>query len=178
MANIDIRIGGSGGQGVILCSIILADASLENGGYAAQSQSYGPEARGGTCKAEVVIRENPIDFPKVEQSDFLLAMNQQALDTYYKQAKPGSTIMLDAELEAPERDDVKFVSAPIIATARDVLKKNMVANIVACAVINNYLKLVDFEALRAVTLRRVPKGTEKLNEKALVEGSQLEIKEL
>ena len=173
MADLDIRIAGSGGQGVILCSIIIADAALEKGSFSAQSQSYGPEARGGTCKAEVVISDNPIDFPKVENSDFLLAMTQPALEKYIGLAKKGSTIMYDDSLTPPENPDLKFVAAPIISTARDVIKKPMVANIVAAAVINNYLGIADMETLEIATLRNVPKGTEDINRFALLEGSRI-----
>ena len=89
----EIRLVGSGGQGLILCAVILAKAALKNGVYVAQSQSYGAAARGGACRAEVVFSETPIDFPKVEQSDFLLALNQTSLDQYISSAKPGSFVM-------------------------------------------------------------------------------------
>ena len=90
--SLEICLAGSGGQGVILCSILLAQAALHHGIYVAQSQSYGPEARGGSCKAEVVISDRPIDFPKLEEIDFLLALTQDSLDKYIEQVKPNSTI--------------------------------------------------------------------------------------
>ena len=173
MADLNIRIAGSGGQGVILCSIILADAALTKGGYAAQSQSYGPEARGGTCKAEVVISDDPIDFPKVEMSDFLLAMNQAALMKYIPLAKPGSVVMLDESMEIPDAPGFTYVKVPIISTATDVLKKPMVANIVAVGVVNNYLGIADKDIIEEATLRNVPKGTEDINRFALLEGSRI-----
>ena len=173
MSDLNIRIAGSGGQGVILCSIILADAALANNKYAAQSQSYGPEARGGTCKAEVVISDDPIDFPKVEKSDFLLALTQDALNKYTEQAEEGSTIMYDDSLTPPECEGFTYVPAPIISIARDSVKKIMVANIVAVAVINSYLNIVDYETLEEVALRNVPKGTEDVNRFALFEGARV-----
>ncbi len=176
MADLDIRIAGSGGQGVILCSIILADAALETGKYSAQSQSYGPEARGGTCRAEVVVSDAPIDFPKVENSDFLLALTQPALEKYMASSKKGSVIMYDDSLTPPESPDFTFVAAPILSTAVDVLKKPMVANIVACAVVNNYLGIADMETLEAATLKNVPKGTEDINRAALIFGAKIVLK--
>lgn len=176
MADLDIRIAGSGGQGVILCSIILADAALAMGKSAAQSQSYGPEARGGTCKAEVVISDDQIGFPKVEDSDFLLALTQDALNKYVKQAKPGSVVMYDDSLDAPDISDCaecRLVSVPILAIARDNVKKMMVANIVAVGVINSFLKIADFDTLEKVTLKNVPKGTEDINRFALFEGAKV-----
>lgn len=181
MGNLNIRIAGSGGQGVILCSIILADAALRTGKYAAQSQSYGPEARGGACKAEVVISDEAIDFPKVEDADFLLALTQASLEKYIKSSKPGSTVMIDDSLSIPvdengkELTGYKFVKAPILNTAKTVLKKMMVANIVACGVINKYLGITDFDSLEEATLGNIPKGTEDINRFALREGDRIEL---
>lgn len=171
---IGIRLAGSGGQGIILCSIILADAALMGGAYTAQSQSYGPEARGGTCKAEVVISENPIDFPKVESCDFLLALTQASLNKYLPTAKPGSTVVIDDSMTMPEdAQGFQVLSLPILATARDTLKRPMVANIVAAGAINACLKLVDQETLEKAVLKNVPAGTEELNRLAMVLGAQL-----
>ena len=175
MAGMDIRIAGSGGQGVILCSIILADAALAHDKYAAQSQSYGPEARGGTCKAEVVISDEPITFPKVEKSDFLLALTQDALEKYVAQTKPGSIVMYDDSLTPPEGTDLQYVAAPIISIARDSVKRIMVSNMVAVGVINSYLNIVDYDTLEEVALRNVPKGTEDANRFALFEGSKVNL---
>ena len=170
----EIRFAGSGGQGVILCSILLATAAIENDVYVAQSQSYGPEARGGSCKAEVVISDEPIDFPKVEKSDFLLALTQDSLEKYLKSIKPGSVVMYDDSLDMPEDPNVgKAIPVPILETASKKIGKSMVANIVALGAINNYLKIADEDTLRKVVLANVPKGTEELNMKALEAGMQL-----
>ncbi len=171
-----IRLAGSGGQGVILCSIILADAALMNGAYSAQSQSYGPEARGGACKAEVVISDEPIDFPKVVKSDFMLALTQASLEKYLSDAKPGSILMVDAGLTLPAKAGelgLTVHSLPILAAARDTLKRPMVANIVAAGAINSCLKLVEPEILEKAVLKNVPAGTEELNRFAMVLGSQM-----
>ena len=171
---LEIRFAGSGGQGVILCSILLATAALENDVYVAQSQSYGPEARGGSSKAEVVISNEPIDFPKVEQSDVLLALTQDSLERYVKSIKPGSVVIYDSSLDMPEGTGAgKVISAPILETASEKIGKSMVANIVALGAINNFLKIADEETLRKVVLANVPKGTEELNMKALEEGMKL-----
>ena len=171
---IGIRLAGSGGQGIILCSIILADAALMGGSFSAQSQSYGPEARGGTCKAEVVVSDAPIDFPKVESSDFMLALTQASLNKYLPFAKPGSIVIIDKSMEMPETADKYHVySLPILSTAQDTLKRPMVANIVAAGAINACLKLVDIETLEKAVLKNVPAGTEELNRLAMVLGSQL-----
>lgn len=171
---IGIRLAGSGGQGMILCSIILADAALMGGSFTAQSQSYGPEARGGTCKAEVVVSEDPIDFPKVEDSDFMLALTQASLNKYLPSAKPGSIIIIDKSMTMPEgADGYQVYSLPILSTAQDTLKKPMVANIIAAGAINACLKLVDIETLEKAVLKNVPAGTEELNRLAMIMGSQM-----
>lgn len=173
--HISIRLAGSGGQGVILCSIILAEAALHAGSYVAQSQSYGPEARGGTCKAEVVTSHQVIDFPKVEDSDFLLALTQGALEKYMDSIRPGSVIMADASLTIPQGLNAQVVTAPILSTAAHELGKPMVANIVAAGAINHYLDLADDEAMEKAVLSHVPKGTEELNRAALEAGKRLAI---
>lgn len=173
---IGIRLAGSGGQGIILCSIILADAALMNGAYSAQSQSYGPEARGGACKAEVVISDEAIDFPKVIKSDFMLALTQASLTKYLPGAKPGSILMIDNSLELPAAADelgIQVHALPILSTANDMLKRPMVANIVAAGAINACLKLVDTETLEKAVLKNVPAGTEELNRFAMLAGSSL-----
>lgn len=172
----EIRLAGSGGQGIILCSIILADAALMGGAYSAQSQSYGPEARGGACKAEVVVSSEAIDFPKVVKSDFMLALTQTSLEKYLSGAKPDSILMIDDSLTLPERAKelgLTVYSLPILAAARDTLRRPMVANIVAVGAINACLKLVDLETLEKAVLKNVPAGTEELNRFAMLEGSRL-----
>lgn len=79
MSRVELRLVGSGGQGMILSSVILAEAAVLAGKHAAQSQAYGPEARGGACKAEVLISDEPIGFPKVTRPTLLLALTQAAL---------------------------------------------------------------------------------------------------
>src|SRR5512136_1515261 len=93
----EIRLSGSGGQGLILMGIILAEAiGVYDGKYVAQTQSYGPEARGGSSKAEVIVSDEEIDYPKAIRLDLLLAMNQRSCDDYYKDLKPGGILIVDS----------------------------------------------------------------------------------
>ncbi|MBQ2050025.1 MAG: 2-oxoacid:acceptor oxidoreductase family protein, partial [Spirochaetales bacterium] len=78
----ELRLAGSGGQGVILATVILAEAAIIAGKHTAQSQAYGPEARGGSCKAETLISDEPIGFTKVQNPTFLMALTQKSLDEY------------------------------------------------------------------------------------------------
>lgn len=171
---IEIRLSGSGGQGLILGGIILAEAAILDGNNAIQSQSYGPEARGGASKAEVIISNEEIDFPKVEKADVLLALTEVAYKKYIKSLKQDGILIADSSISIVDKDaPYKILHVPIIATAADKLGKAMVANIVALGVIEELTKVVKKESLEAAVLRRVPKGTEELNKTALNEGYML-----
>jgi 2-oxoglutarate ferredoxin oxidoreductase subunit gamma len=165
----EIRLAGSGGQGLILAGIILAEAAgIHDGKYVCQTQSYGPAARGGASKAEVVISDVEIDYPKAIQPDVLLAMNQKSLDTYGSDLKPDGLLIVDETL-VPEVFAESFVAIPFTRMARD-LGKEMVANIVALGTLAALSGVVSLESLEKAVLARVPKGTEELNRKALQAG--------
>ena len=86
-----IVLSGTGGQGLILAGIILAEAAVLDGKQAIQTQSYGPEARGGASKAEVIISDEAIDYPKVLDADVLLAMSQErSTNTEQASAQPAA----------------------------------------------------------------------------------------
>lgn len=93
----EIRLSGSGGQGLILMGIILAEAAgIYEGRYVSQTQNYGPEARGGTSKSEVVVSDEEIDYPKAMKLDLLLAMNQRSCDEFYRDLKPEGLLIVDS----------------------------------------------------------------------------------
>ena len=164
----ELRLSGSGGQGLILAGVILAEAAVLDGKKAIQSQSYGPEARGGASKAEVIISDHEIDFIKVQNCDLLLCLTQDAYDKYGKD--PCKVLIVDENLTLKYPEPEKVLKLPIIDTASNKLGRPMVANIVALGAINGLLKLVSKESLAEAVLDRVPKGTEELNKKALEEG--------
>jgi 2-oxoglutarate ferredoxin oxidoreductase subunit gamma len=164
----ELRLSGSGGQGLILAGVILAEAALIDGKRAIQSQSYGPEARGGSSKAEVIISDGDIDFVKVQKCDMLLCLTQEAYDKYGKEFT--SVLVLDENLKLKYPEPEKVVKVPILDTASEKLGKPMVANIVALGAVNGLLKLVSKESLQQAVMSHVPKGTEELNKKALEMG--------
>ncbi|MBN2878059.1 MAG: 2-oxoacid:acceptor oxidoreductase family protein [Clostridia bacterium] len=168
----ELRLAGSGGQGVILGAIILAEAALENDNYAVQSQSYGPEARGGMCKAEVIIGKDEIDFPKIENPDVLLALSQSSLDKYCNDTNENCMIIADSSLEIPNTKN-KVMSVPIIETARNVIHNQQTANIVALGAINTLVPMVGYEALEKAVLKYVPSHAAEQNKKALQEGQRI-----
>ncbi len=91
-----LRLSGTGGQGLILAGIILAEAALLDGKLAIQSQSYGPEARGGSSKSEVLISDQVIHYPKVTEPDAVLAMSQEACNKYTKDLSSGGILITDS----------------------------------------------------------------------------------
>ena len=170
----EMRFTGSGGQGVILASVILAEAAVCDGKQAIQSQSYGPEARGGLCKAEAIVSNDQIWFSKVRKPNLLLALNQGSLEKYAPDLAEGAIVIIDSSLTAPDYlDSERLISIPIIATATEKVGKTMTANIVAVGAINTALGLFSDEALFEGVKRHIPAGTEKMNQLALAEGKAL-----
>jgi 2-oxoglutarate ferredoxin oxidoreductase subunit gamma len=166
----DIRLSGSGGQGLIMMGIILAEAiGIYDGKFVAQTQSYGPEARGGSSKAEVVVSDEEIDYPKAMKLDLLLAMNQSSCDEFYLDLKPEGILIVDStfvhQLPVPEAYEIPFTRI-----AREKFKREMVANIVALGALSQLTSIVSRKAIEAAVLARVPKGTEALNKDALQAG--------
>lgn len=166
----EIRLGGSGGQGIIMAGLVLAEAvGIYEGKYVCQTQSYGPEARGGYSKAEVVISDMPIDYPKVMQPDFLLAMNQAACDAYYLDLKPGGLLVVDSTL-VTQIPTSRVIALPFTEIARNEIGKEMVANMVALGAVGYLSKRASITSLTKALLSRVPKRTEEMNQQALNAG--------
>lgn len=174
MSKMELRLTGSGGQGVILASVILAEAAIIADKFTAQSQSYGPEARGGSCKAECIISDEEIGFTKVTKPTFLMALTQKALDEYSKNLPSDTVILIDSSLAFPENLKTHRVFVlPILKTAKEKIGKAMTANIVAVGAINRILGLVGRTEIRQAVLMHVPAGTETLNMSALDAGEEL-----
>lgn len=164
----EIRFSGAGGQGLITAGIILAEAaSIIEGKNAVQSQSYGPEARGGASKSEVIISDAPIDYPKATVVDACLAMTQEAADKYANGIKTGGVLLLDSDFapNAPE-GDFKVYKMPIMKTAKEEIGREIVANVVALGAMIALTDVVSREAGLKAVLSRVPEAFLELNEKA------------
>ncbi len=174
MNDIRMRLTGSGGQGLILAGIIIAEAAIMEGKNAIQSQSYGPEARGGASKAEVIISDSMIEFPKVEVPNVLLCLTQKALNKYVGDMDGEGYLIIDESLNISDDDvNCKVIRAPILRTATEDLKKPIVANIVAIGLLCEITGMVKIETAKECILDRVPAGTEDLNVAALEAGVKL-----
>lgn len=167
------RFSGTGGQGLITAGIILAEAALLDGKMAIQSQSYGPEARGGSSKAEVIISDEAIHFGRVMHPETLLVMSQEAADKYSEDCTPDSLIITDSLFVENVPVSAHRVDLPITRTAVSTCGKSLFANIVALGAVAALTNCVSIESLTKAVLDRVPKGTEDANKKALAAGFAL-----
>lgn len=170
----EMRFAGAGGQGIILCSIILAQAAFLAGKRVAQSQSYGPEARGSLCQAELIIDEGRIVYPKVTSANFLLALTQESLDRYGTGTAGDALIVIDRSLSEPENPGSSDVVAlPILQTASEVVGNPLTANIVAAGAINALLGIAPDGMMEQAVRMHIPWGTEQVNLLALGEGRKI-----
>jgi len=176
----ELRLSGAGGQGMILAGVILAEAAaIYDGKNAVQSQSYGPEARGGASKSEVIISNDEIDYPKATNINFLLALTQKSYDAYLKDVVPDGMVLIDSTMVTVDPNSKhKVYHLPIIDIAKNKIGKLLVANIVALGATVALTDIVSYESIEAAVMARVPRGTEELNRRALKEGhsAALEIK--
>lgn len=169
---VEVRFAGFGGQGIIKSGIIVASAaSIHAGKNSVQTQSYGPESRGGACKSEVVISEEEIDFPKVVQPDVLIVMSQHAYNEYVDDVKPGGTLIMDAGMIPTEKKlgNVKIFRVPATKIAEE-LGRRIVANIVMLGAFVSITRLLDEDVVKESIKENIPKGTEELNLAAFEKG--------
>ena len=174
MSKMEIRLAGTGGQGLITGTIILAEAGIFEDKFVAQSQSYGPEARGGMCKGEVIISDDKIGFTKVTKPTFVMALSQPSFNQYCQNLSEDCFVLVDESIEVPETYDHKnFLKLPILKTAKETVGRSQTVNIVSVGAINQILGLCSMENMEKAVLMHIPKGTEELNLKALREGAKL-----
>ncbi len=166
----EIRLAGEGGQGMILAGIILAEAATIYGGQnAVQSQSYGPEARGGASKSEVIISAGEIDHPEVLEPDAVVALSQEAFKKFASTVKPGGVLIVDSD-KVDSSSAPEAIRLPVTKMAFDTTGKVITANTVALGVLVGVTGVVSKEALEKAIIARAPHGTEEMNRKALEAG--------
>lgn len=169
----EIRLSGTGGQGLIMAGILLAEAAILEGKNAVQTQSYGPESRGGASKSEIVISESEIFYPKTTDIDLLLAVSQEAYDKYNIDLKENGIIIVDPFYVLRYDEKKNLLALKFSQTAREKLGREVVANVMALGAIQEVTKIVKIKSLEEVVIARVPKGTEEKNRKALHIGVEL-----
>ena len=170
----EIRIAGTGGMGVVLAGVILGHAAAVYGGLeAVQSQSYGSEARGTAAKSEVIVSDQPINYPKVRESDFFIVMSQKALEMYIAGAKKNSILIVDPDLVNTE--DIKgyeIVEVPAMKIA-DRLGLRLVSNMVMLGAFVKKSGLFPLETLEKAVADMISAKTLELDLKAIRAGADL-----
>jgi 2-oxoglutarate ferredoxin oxidoreductase subunit gamma len=175
---VEVRFGGSGGQGVILMGVILAMAGARDHRYVVQTQSYGPEARGGYSRSDVIISDSTIDYPELEAADLLVVLSQTAADEYVRVLRPDGVLVYDSEYVAsvPAFTGESF-GIPFTRLALEETGRTQTTNILALGAVAGITGVVSTESLRKAVLGMVPAGTEELNSKALARGLALDAAE-
>ncbi|MGM0652213.1 MAG: 2-oxoacid:acceptor oxidoreductase family protein [Bacillota bacterium] len=170
----EILLTGAGGQGLILASIVMAAAAVSDNKNVVQTQSYGPEARGGASMAGVIIDVDTIEYPKVTKPTVLLCMNQASFNKYLPKVETGCAIIVDSTfVSATYSDDYNVQMFPITKSAREIIKKEVVANMLALGVINAATSLIDRGIFRDSIYQMAPKGSGELNQEAFDLGYKL-----
>ncbi len=168
----EICFSGSGGQGIITQAIIFAQAvSADKDKYVCQTQSYGPEARGGKSKAEVVISKKPIDYPKALGLDLLLSMNQAACDAYFFDLNSDGILIIDKGL-VEHSPTSRVVAIPFTQIASKEIGQAVTANMIALGAVGLLSRQVDPDLLEQALLSKIPAGMEKINSAAFQRGVQ------
>jgi len=168
----EIRIAGFGGQGVILSAMVLGKAaSIYHNGFATMTQSFGPEARGGACSAQLILSDSPILYPYVTQPDILVVMSQEAYTRFVPELKHGGILIVEQDLVRVDglQRDTQVYSVPATRIAEE-LGKRMVLNSVMVGFFAAVTQLLDPEAVRKAVADSVPASFCELNLKAFEKG--------
>ena len=170
-----IVFSGSGGQGVITASIIVAEAAvLFEGLNAVQSQSYGPEARGGATRADVIISDRPIRFPKVNQPNVLICLTQEAYNKFSGTIRPGGLLLTDSHFVKSERKvDARHVGLGMYRAVMDGIGKPVVFNICTLGALIGLTRVISRESILRVLETKIPAAFLEMNTKAFEIGLQL-----
>jgi len=168
----EIRIAGFGGQGVILSAIILGRAaSIHQGAFATMTQSFGPEARGGACSAQLIVSDSPVLYPYVTQPSILVVMSQEAYTRFVPELKDGGILIVEQDLVRVSdlKANIKVFSVPATRLAEE-LGKRMVLNSVMVGFFAAVTQLLDADAVRKAVADSVPASFRELNLKAFDKG--------
>ena len=166
----EIIVTGFGGQGIVLAGIIVGKAAaIGDHRQSTLVQSYGPEARGGACSAQVIISDETIHYPHVRDPDILVCMSQSAFDKFIGQLKEEGTLLIDQDLVQLRGIERDVFSIPSTRMAEELGRK-MMANIIMFGFFTAVTGAVTVDAARNAVAESVPKGTEEMNETAFNKG--------
>ncbi|MFC1513534.1 2-oxoacid:acceptor oxidoreductase family protein [candidate division KSB1 bacterium] len=172
MSKTEMKITGFGGQGIILTGLLIGKAAaIYENKHATLIQSFGPEARGGACQAQVVVSDEQILYPYVKECDVLISLSQESYKTYIPFLKKGGILIYEENLVKPGKIEsgIKSFCVPSTGIAEELGRK-IVANIVALGFFTAVTGIIDREAMRTAVESSVPKGTIELNLRAFDRG--------
>jgi len=175
---LNIQFCGFGGQGLVLSATVFGTAAVHAGLNAVQTQSYGSEARGGECQAELILSEEPINSPSAAKVDLLVAMSQPALDRYLPRLESDGTLVIDPRyVDRPNRADIRIIEVPVTKIAAEEIGQQITANIVMLGFLRQATGFIPEESLLEAIHESLPERFIELNLKAASRGKQLAIEE-
>lgn len=157
MCKKEIIFTGLGGQGIVKSGVILAEAAVLEGKHVVQTQNYGPESRGGCCRADVIIADNDICYPRVNNADVIFALSQKGLDKYIECSKKDAVVIVDETLNVGKLKNYKKFN--IIKYTEEVLKNPQAINMLCLGILASITKLVGHDALKQAIAENVPKSS-------------------
>ena len=175
MSHFEVRIAGMGGQGIIMAAVMIGRAaSIFGGKNVTLTQSYGPESRGGACKAEVIVSDERVDYPKVRHPNLIAIMSEEAYQKNISNSNSAATVVIDPDMVQEDRsyEHARVFRVPAARIAEG-LGKRIVANMVIVGAIVALTNLVDVAAVEKAIAKYTPRGTEKLNVEAFRRGYEL-----
>lgn len=175
---INFQFCGFGGQGLVLSATVLGTAAVRAGLYGVQTQSYGSEARGGECQAELSVSGSAVRSPSPDQVDVLVAMSQAALDRYSKRLRHGGALLIDPQfVERPQGIDARILEVPVTRLATEEFGMPIVANMVLLGFLRQATGLVPEAALLEAIRESVPERFLETNLKAAGRGKALAVEQ-
>lgn len=153
----EIILTGLGGQGIVKSGIILAEAAVLEGKYVVQTQNYGPESRGGCCRADVIISNDDIYYPRVSNANIIIALTQSGYDKFKEQVSEEAVIIVDDSVEVEEADSC--VKLPIVKTSEEELKNPQSINMVCLGALAALTNIIKYDNLKKAIEENVPKAT-------------------
>lgn len=166
----EIRLSGSGGQGLILAGIILAEAAIKDGKKVLQSQSYGPESRGGSSRSDVIISDEVIYFPRAVDLDILLCLTQEAADKFLPNLKCTGYLFYDSSSVKVNPIEGESIGIPFTEIAIEKFKTPIVTNIISLAFLCKVTKIASMDSLKEAIKHRVKERFIEMNMEAVSEG--------
>ena len=167
MSKVDIRICGMGGQGVIMSGMVIGRAaSIHEDKWSTMIQSFGPEARGSTCAAQVMIDDRHIGYPYIKKSDIFLVFSQAGYEKYVHELREGGILLYEDELITLDERvpaDVQVCGIPATRIAQEQIGKVITFNMVMLGYFARCTNVVTLDALKKSVADSVPPGTEQIN---------------